>query len=52
MFPFNLPGLPFLAAYACISAVVLFGFWYYARSSTDAGGAAQLGDLTADPYKI
>ncbi len=52
MFPFNLPGPSFLAAYAGISAVVLFGFWFYARSGAEAGGAARLGDLTADPYKI
>ena len=52
MFPFTLPGPPFLAFYAGFSAVVLFGFWLYARGGGGTAGEAGLGDLTSDPYKI
>ncbi len=52
MFPFTLPGQSFLAFYAGLSAVMLFGFWLYARSGGEIAGASGLEDLTSDPYKI
>ena len=40
VFPFTLPGPSFLAFYAVLSAVVLFGFWLYARYGGETVGAA------------